>query len=53
MHARQPDGTRRTTIVVSMTALLVNAGCATEDPAQALATLLGDLARQLLTFWVL
>jgi len=40
-------------MIVSSIALLAVVGCTTEDPSQQLTALLGDIARQLLTFWIL
>ena len=34
-------------------ALLPNIGCSSGDATETLSALVGDLARQLLTFWVL
>ena len=40
-------------VIGAAISLLAIAGCTTEDSGQEVASLLGDLARQLLTFWIL
>ncbi len=52
-NADRRQGTRTAVIIVATLSLLAVTGCTTEDPGQAFASLLGDLVRQLLTFWIL
>ena len=40
-------------VIATALSLLAVAGCTAEGSGQELAGLLGDLARQLLTFWIL
>ena len=51
--ATAPRAIRRVVMIISLIPLLAVVGCTSEDPSQQLMTLLGDLARQLLTFWIL
>ena len=51
--ATAPRAMRRVVMIMSLTPLLAVVGCTTDDPSQELTILLGDLARQLLTSWVL
>ena len=52
-NADRRQGIRNTAALIATFTLLSIAGCKSEDAGQALSTSLGDLARQLLTFWIL
>ena len=47
------QGRRITAVLMATFTLPAIAGCRAEDPGQEAVSLLGDLARQLLTFWIL
>ena len=47
------QGILKAGVILGTLSLLASTGCTTEDPGQAVVSLLGDLARQLLTFWIL